>query len=622
MFSFSRINSKDNPLQMYLSLCELDRGRTGDDVLSPQTVKLLGTKYHQYSDQYLIFSEFKQLNNASIAAFITAADSLSGIKERNLRANALGIFQANLGIWEILARQRQIPDADMNESWQAVVHPFEGGLASNVQLFDEGRASLGEVFRAASGKPELSQDEVIALLAGPEQSTAVGQQVRQSIASEIRSVLNDQRLVSLDSIFGVADGLHEMATGKGVNSSLLREVADLTDFEMPRPFFTPTERSVWATGLYNNNHTALEMRTDLTKIINSRASAAELEQARGELVSFLRDTLVGMNYAYYEPPLDQALHSNPLFVRAHDFLAEAGADDSDSWETSRLVGRGWSAGGGAHLQGSLAQLPYVLARAEQDFIVPENLQALIWDDLVPDLVSTSTFSRWWGIPRQELHTVALYQRTGEELLQSSGRDPQLRTLVVNILSDVMLPQRSTELEQALRSGDVNEIFPDIAPAETFYLAAEYRRRFPGDVSHVGAAGKELEDSSIRNPGDTNLDRISADFGIPHPALGQSYAREILTMKPFPSFIGTPSRLMAETWDSSNLYWARLADEMGYSPEMLNRIVPQLTHRMVEKIFATNFEDWPAILRAMRETGEEFRKGEVPAITREGAAPGH
>jgi hypothetical protein len=56
-----------------------------------------------------------------------------------------------------------------------------------------------------------------------------------------------------------------------------------------------------------------------------------------------------------------------------------------------------------------------------------------------------------------------------------------------------------------------------------------------------------------------------------------------------------------------LYWARLADEMGYSPVMLNRFVPELTRRMVEKIFATDLEDWPAILRAMRETGQEFEQ---------------
>ena len=110
-------------------------------------------------------------------------------------------------------------------------------------------------------------------------------------------------------------------------------------------------------------------------------------------------------------------------------------------------------------------------------------------------------------------------------------------------------------------------------------------------------------------------RLSEDFGVPHPALAQNYSRELLNLKPFPAFMGYSSRLLAESWDSNNLYWARLADEMGYAPEMLNRLVPELTHRMVEKIFATDFEDWPAMLRAMRETGEEFRQGKIASVPR-------
>ena len=54
----------------------------------------------------------------------------------------------------------------------------------------------------------------------------------------------------------------------------------------------------------------------------------------------------------------------------------------------------------------------------------------------------------------------------------------------------------------------------------------------------------------------------------------------------------------------DLYRARLADEMGYSPVMLNRMVPELTRRMVSKIFATDLENWSAVQRAMQETGDE------------------
>jgi hypothetical protein len=47
--------------------------------------------------------------------------------------------------------------------------------------------------------------------------------------------------------------------------------------------------------------------------------------------------------------------------------------------------------------------------------------------------------------------------------------------------------------------------------------------------------------------------------------------------------------------------------------VLNTLVPELTHRMVEKIFATDVEDWPALLRATRETGDEFLQGKFAGL---------
>jgi hypothetical protein len=60
--------------------------------------------------------------------------------------------------------------------------------------------------------------------------------------------------------------------------------------------------------------------------------------------------------------------------------------------------------------------------------------------------------------------------------------------------------------------------------------------------------------------------------------------------------------------------------MGYSPAMLNRVVPELTRHMVEKIFASHFEDWPAVLRAMHETGDDFRQGKIAVMPEGVAAP--
>ena len=214
----------------------------------------------------------------------------------------------------------------------------------------------------------------------------------------------------------------------------------------------------------------------------------------------------------------------------------------------------------------------------------------------------------------ELHAIALYQQAGEELLTASVKNERLRSQVMNILSNRTLPQTSARVEQALRRGRVEEILTRITPADIFYLTAEFRRTFSGEEDSWGPSGLELETISRRYPTELSWERLSRDFGVPHPILAQSYARELLNVKPFPAFAGYSSRLLAESWDSRNLYWARLADEMGYPPVMLNRIIPELTRRMVEKIFASDVEDWQAILRAMQVPGEEFRQGKIALLS--------
>jgi hypothetical protein len=621
MVALSRVPTVDGPLQLYLKLNEIDRGRAPEQRLKPDTVRLLSAKFQRFGDQYIAFSEFQGLNDTSIVHFLNVADSLDHVSNRALRANALGIFQANVGLWEIFARQGQISGAGLNDSWEKVIKPF-AGLTSSAQLFDAGQSSVTELVRAVTGSPEFSEDRIIVLLAAPPQTSSDGTMMQQELANKMRSVMEDQRLVSLDTLFTLGDGLNKMAKGEGKpdKEMLARTVGEIREFEMPRAIFTSSEKTEWSSGQVDNSHIALQARTDLLKVIQTPGSPEMMAEARGELSPFLRDTLVGLNYAYFEPPGGQMLHVNPLFVRSHDFSGQMTSGGEQSWRAPDLFGRGEAASGGAHLAGSLADLPYVLAKAEESFLVPENVQALIWEEMVPSLLTSATVPRWWDITHNELHAVTLYQRTGEELLRSAATDEKQRQRVMLILSDRMLPQRSEQLAKALQAGQIEQILPQITPSETSYLAAEFRRRFPNETTDWGAAGTELDSLSHCCADDVSWQRVSKDFGVPHPALAQSYADNLVNVKPFPAVMGYSSRLLAETWESSNLYWARLADEMGYSPVMLNRVVPELTHRMIEKIFATTLEDWPAVLRAMQETGDEFRRGEIASLPKVNAAP--
>ncbi|HJT68780.1 MAG TPA: hypothetical protein VJ731_01200 [Terriglobales bacterium] len=612
MFSLSRLGTSLGPLQMYLLFSEMEATRGPDRRLSNETMHALAKRFDEYDEQYLIFSEFPELNDSSVVAFLNTANAVNGISNHTLRGNAMGTFQANIGLWQILARQGQIPRAKLNDSWQELLKPFTS-VGGSAQLFEAGRKSLNVALQAANVRGYASEDEIIDLMAGPHEPGADAQRVHQEIAKKIRAVMDGQRLVSLDTLFSLDNGLTEFAKGATPGSTLLSLASQLREFEMPRPIFTSSERTEWAAGIYNNHHTELQMQTDLAKILKTSPSHAKVEEARGQLAPFLRDTLVGLNYAYYQPPGAQLLRINPLFVRSHDFSGETVVGVEGLWRSAELFGQGSAAGGGAHLVGSLADLAYVLSDAEQDFISPENVQALIWKEVVPGLLSDAILGRWWNVSRTEMHAVALYQRSGEELLKASATNEQLRSKVLDILSERMLSESLFLLGDELKAGQPDDALAQLTPADTFYLTAEFRRRFPDDSADWGPSGKELDALYHQSSADLSWDRLSRDFGVPHRVLAQTYTPELLNLKPFPAFAGYSSRLMAESWDSNNLYWARLADEMGYSPAMLNLMAPELTRRMVEKIFATDFEDWQALLRAMRETGDEFRQGKIALL---------
>jgi hypothetical protein len=618
--AFSSLETDVGPMQIYLMLSAINAGRAADPGISEETARLLADRFARYSNWYSIFVEFPQLDDKSIKQFITIADGIDKLPNASYRSNALGAFQADVGVWEILARQGQIEKAKLKESWQSALQPFTS-IGTSQQLFDAARGSLNAVLVAAGGKADSSQDEIVDLLAGPAQTTSQGQRVHDELARRMRSVLEDQRLVSLDTLYGLFDGLNAMAHGKAPAGNLMELAGNLREFELPRPIFSGSERASWSPAIYSSRHAELQVRTDLKSVIADPGAPAQLEAARGKLTPFLRDTLVGLNYAYYEPPGAQVLHNNPLFVRSHDFSTFSVLGVQRIWGAPELVGIGVTAGGGAYLMGSLADLPYALAQVEEDFIAPANVQALVWRETTPQLLASGVVPRWWGVSRDELHAVALYQHAGEELLAAANQNPKLRVELTGIFAGYMPSGRLARIESELSEpGPAQSWTREITPADCFYLAAGYRKEYASEAGNWSKSLKALDELAHKDSRAVDPEHISADFGVPHPAMEQSDAPSLVETGMFPVSGGYTNRLFGESWQSSNLYWARLADDMGYSPVMLNLLVPELTRQMVTRIFATNVDDWPAILRAMKQTGEEFQRGKF-AVASVGAVSG-
>jgi len=261
-------------------------------------------------------------------------------------------------------------------------------------------------------------------------------------------------------------------------------------------------------------------------------------------------------------------------------------------------------GSGGRLVGSLASLPYALAQAEQNFLIPDREQALIWGDLVPQLILSAKVPRWWSVTPAQMHWVALHFRYSASLVAESVLDAGVRAQVEQVISQQAVPARVYRFSRLLDRLDAAAALDELTPSERFLLAREMLARRPEPNDLIAARIRQM---SANAPGQVDYAAISRAFGTPKPTLTASYRPELLHLRTFPTLMGYSSRILAESWESSTLYWAVLADEVHLPPARLNLAVPEWTRQAVERIFASHLEDWPAVLNSLRYVGDEVRR---------------
>ncbi len=600
LFGLSRKAVENEPLKIFMALSDVERNRSTP--LEPNTVDRLAREYHAFSAQYPLFSEAPSLTDKTILAYLDAAHAINKIGDQAVRADAAGTLQALAGLWQIFVRQGCIPAAASDASLASVIEPFTK-IQNEREIFDGGRNGV-KALLAASAVPSASKitvhDRMIDLLAGT--GSTESSDARQQLAEDMIRVFEAQRLVSLTTLFDLADNLESVTRGEKLNTALAGKLAArISDIQLPRSTFTSTERNSLAFGYYTEKHIEQQRKLNLRVIIERAGSDPnKLRDIRGTLAPILRDTLVGFNYIHYAPPGAQILHTNPLFVRNHDFIGIQGV--GQTWKGTELFGTGWPANAGGRLVGSLASLPYALAEAEQNFLIPTREQALIWGDLVPQMILSAVIPRWWDVTPLQLHWVGINMAYAETLLAESALSSDRRAQVLATLERYAPPARIKKMDGLLASGDVKTAQENILPSEMFLLATEM-----APVDRDSPIAGNIRSLASSAPDQVSAAVISRIFGTPKPTLANSYKPELLNLRTFPTLMGYSSRILAESWESNILYYAALADEVHARPAQLNLLIPAWTEQTVEQIFATHLEDWPALLRSLRQVGDEVRQ---------------
>jgi hypothetical protein len=599
LFALCRKAVENEPLKIYMALTDLERHRA--QPLAADTVDRLAREFRFYGSQYTIFSESPQVSDATMLLYLDTAKAVSGMKNHAERSDAAGLLQALVGIWQILARQQLLASGEVDATLAGMVTPF-GAARTSRELFDAGRAGLNLLLKATgspSGAPP--QERLLGLLAGSASPADAG--AHALVVQDMMRIFEAQRLVSLNTLFELGDNLERVSQGEKLDTALVARLASrIAEVQLPRAALSGVEKNALSFGYWTERHVDAQRKLNLRLAVEKAGDdAGKLRDLRGALAPFLRDTLVGMNYAHYAPPGAQILYTNPLFVRTHDFLGMQAT--AQTWRQTEVYGTGWPASAGGRLVGSLSGLPYALAEAEQNFLIPSREQALIWGDLVPQMILSVKVPRWWKVEPVQLRWVGLHMRYAESLAAESVLDAKVRERLLAALSMQSAPARRGRVAELLEAGDVRTALDHITPSEMFVVAAGLLKQHPNED---GVLAEEIRRLAAEAPDRVNDRTISRLFGTPKPTLTNSYRPELLHLRTFPTLMGYSSRIMAESWESTVLFWAGVAGELNVSPGQLNILIPEWTRQTVEWIFATHLEDWPALLRSMRTVAEDAR----------------
>ncbi len=599
LFGLSRKAVENEPLRIFLAVSDVERRRAKP--LEPATVQALAFRWKAYGAQYPLFSETGALSDATILQFLETADKISRTGGNELKADSAGMMQALAGLWQVLVRHKLIAEEKADGALSAVLKPFQ--TASNTPLlFDAGRAGVMQLLRAAGVEDASNpQDRMLDLLAGA--LKPADEETHQALLGEMLRAFEAQRLVSLKLLFDLDDHLEALSRGEPLNAQLLnRLAARVSDLNLPKASLTTAERNSMAFGFYSEKHIDKQRKLNLRAVVGKAGGNAQrLKEARGLLAPLLRDTLVGLLYIHYAPPGAQLLYTNPLFARSHDFVGIQGSNQT--WKATEVLGMGWPSSAGGRLVGSLVNLPYALAEAEQNFLVPSREQALIWGDLVPQLLVSARLPRFWRATPQQLHYVGLHLRLAETVIAESALRADLREAAMRELERLAPPARVEIVSRLLATGKPAEAFDHLMPSELYFLGAQAAAR---QWRTSAGFAEKIRLMAAALPQQCNAKAVSELFGTPKPTLANSHHPELLQLRTFPTLMGYSSRILAESWESHNLFFAALADELGLRPSQLNLRLPEWTVKTVEAIFATHLEDWPAVLRAMREVAERAR----------------
>ncbi len=268
LFGLARKMVENEPLKIFMALSDMERNRTKP--LEVATIERLAREYRMLGAQYPLFSEAPAVSDQTIVSFLDTAHAITQIHDPGMRADAAGTAQALTGLWQIFVRQGAIAQEDSDTALAELLPPF-GKIQRDTDIFDAGRSGVRILLKATHSASNVSpQDRMLDLLAGAGERDAPD--IRRQIEEDMIRIFESQKLVSLSTLFDLADNLESVGRGNKLNTALTAKLASrISEIQLPRNSLNTIERTTLAFGYWSDRHVDAQRKLNLRPAIEKAA---------------------------------------------------------------------------------------------------------------------------------------------------------------------------------------------------------------------------------------------------------------------------------------------------------------------------------------------------------------
>jgi hypothetical protein len=564
--------------------------------LDDESALLLAQRFSDSAGAYAYFTDLKALQADDFRRFFAAVDrvrSYSAI-DTNFR---LGQLHSLIEWICLFGRLQVIGDDEAAKLFRYVCDRFaaaDDGAAYTSASLDSARAILGY---CKTPDNIFSPDAKIRSCLTGLSSVSATKRV-----AEFQSLLELQKVPSLDALFSVYDAAVELSTKGSADSSAIEKGA-------ARFPSVTLQKGTKVDGKERENILRYEP-APIQKVVDElrqkvakrKVKLKDLEKLSHQLLATLEPqvtaALAGPVYAYFLRPSDFIVSEDPLLLRKHrywDFADEKSLRqtllESQFQKESDRAGS-YFAGGFAHFAlaaGTAAAVGWKTAGHGGTEAIAAEIAAI-------------RGTNWDQLRESDQRFVSLRTEAAREWIFESARRPEeFRALSEETMGLLSLARRA-ELLSGLESRNWNQVWKAITLPDLFALGGRYLEHYKNDPwpSPVLSALRAVSDTND----DSRLSILGAvtyhSNGCNHPHLQPNAPYEEYERHLFPEEI-------AERFAEFKLFLAYQADGLGVEPSALAGVAEMLASKAFQVAQMTDYRDWRSLLAAYSSISQKDLK---------------